>query len=108
MSRLRKGTVKKEGTPSQLPGYSVFIVTGGIDPLLRRPRFLTSAERDRYMKDIYPSQVDEESGDLPCFLNVSRTGRITMGPYSRDWFTPTKDNTTLTVSVPVETHPATS
>ena len=93
--------------PLQVPGYYVFIVTAGIDPLLHPQRFLTSTQRDRYMKKIYASDVDEESGDLPCFLNLSRTGQITMGAYSREWFTQNDDDTTPPVHAHTQTRPAT-
>lgn len=86
MSRHRNGNILKVSTPA-LPGYYVFIVTGGIDPILQRPRFTTSSARDQYMRDIYETNVDEESGDLPCFLNVSARGKVTMGYYSREWLT---------------------
>ena len=85
LSRLRKRKPTQAPTP-ELPDYYVFIVTGGIDPILHRQRFTTRTARDRYMKDIYASDVDEESGDLPCFLNVSPRGTVTMGYYSREWF----------------------
>ena len=85
MSRLRKGRIRQDITP-KLPGYYVFIVTGAIDPTLHPQRFTTRTARDRYMKDIYASDVDEEAGDLPCFLNVSPRGTVTMGYYSREWF----------------------
>ncbi|NOS81191.1 MAG: hypothetical protein HOP32_06365, partial [Nitrospira sp.] len=52
MSRLRKGRIRQDITP-KLPGYYVFIVTGGIDPTLHRQRFTTRKARDHYMKDIY-------------------------------------------------------
>lgn len=93
--------------PPQIPGYYVFIVTAGIDPLLHPQRFRTSTQRNRYMKKIYATHVDEESGDLPCFLNLSRTGRITMGAYSREWFTQNDDDTTPPVHAPPQTRPAT-
>ena len=85
MSHLPKGRIRQNITP-KLPGYYVFIVTGGIDPTLQRQRFATWKARDHYMKAIYASDIDEEAGDLPCFLNVSPRGTVTMGYYSREWF----------------------
>ena len=80
----------RDHCPQHMPtppvhGFYVFIVQGGIDPVCHR-RFSSGKARDAYMKRIYSRQINEEHNDLPCYLNVSKAGKVRMGAYPRDCF----------------------
>lgn len=38
------------------------------------------------MRETYPQQVDEDSHALPCYLNISSTGRGRMGYFTREYY----------------------
>lgn len=37
------------------------------------------------MRETYPQQVDEDSHALPCYLNISYTGRGRMGYFTQEY-----------------------
>lgn len=82
---LRRDDYTQHIPTPHIHGFYVFIVQGGIDPVCHR-RFSSGKARDAYMKRIYSRQINEEHNDLPCYLNVSKAGRVRMGAYPRDFF----------------------
>lgn len=55
------------------------------------------------MKEIYPQRIDEDNGDLPCWLTLSAAGRPTMGYYAREEFiTPTAETSGQVSQRPTE------
>jgi hypothetical protein len=82
-------------------GYYVCIIDGGHTPILHR-RFESPHKRDAYMRQIYRTHVDEESNDLPCAVNISPKGKLTIHAYPRAWFTAGQKQTSRTNILPQE------